>query len=165
MKAILVVEMPENCLEYPCDDVCGESCQVMDGILEGKGNMERLTERTGEGQAIPRMDLKNNGHQRCMERLAEYEGLEELNRLLKLPCAVGDEFYCIWRNKGQNPIQKMQVKKIEIHERKGIVIQMEFVGNRGCLFRFYEDDFGKTVFLTREDAEAALKELERGKGE
>ena len=127
--------------------------------------MERLTERTGEGQAIPRMDLKNNGHQRCMERLAEYEDLEEQNRLLKLPCAVGDEFYCIWRNKGQNPIQKMQVKKIEIHERKGIVIQMEFVGNRGCLFRFYEDDFGKTVFLTIEEAEAALKELERGKGE
>ncbi len=24
----------------------------------GKRNMERLTERTGEGQAIPRMDLK-----------------------------------------------------------------------------------------------------------
>lgn len=163
--------------------------------------MERLTERTGEGQAIPRMDLKNNGHQRCMERLAEYEDFEEIFRskmtdascdflkdkeefakwldrnkwiakkcdeyaraeeqgkLLKLPCAVGDEFYCIWRNKGQNPIQKMQVKKIEIHERKGIVIQMEFVGNRGCLFRFYEDDFGKTVFLTREEAEAALKEM------
>ena len=127
--------------------------------MEGKGNMERLTERTGEGQAIPRMDLKNNGHQRCMERLAEYEDLEEQNRLLKLPCAVGDEFYCIWRNKGQNPIQKMQVKKIEIHERKGIVIQMEFVGNRGCLFRFYEDDFGKTVFLTKEAAEAVLKEM------
>lgn len=121
--------------------------------------MERLTERTGEGQAIPRMDLKNNGHQRCMERLAEYEDLEEQNRLLKLPCAVGDEFYCIWKNKGQNPIQKMQVKKIEIHERKGIVIQMEFVGNRGCLFRFYEDDFGKTVFLTKEAAEAVLKEM------
>ena len=160
-----------------------------------------MTERTGEGQAIPRMDLKNNGHQRCMERLAEYEDFEEIFRskmtdascdflkdkeefakwldrnkwiakkcdeyarveeqgkLLKLPCAVGDEFYCIWRNKGQNPIQKMQVKKIEIHERKGIVIQMEFVGNRGCLFRFYEDDFGKTVFLTREEAEAALKEM------
>lgn len=90
--------------------------------------MERLTERTGEGQAIPRMDLKNNGHQKCMERLAEYEDLEEQcakenswclrillhkwkefiediqelyeyrkaeeqNRLLKLPCAVGDTVY------------------------------------------------------------------------
>ncbi len=38
--------------------------------------MERLTERTVEGQAIPRMDLKNNGHQKCMERLAEYEDTE-----------------------------------------------------------------------------------------
>ncbi|MCI8355169.1 MAG: hypothetical protein HFI47_08810 [Lachnospiraceae bacterium] len=37
--------------------------------------MERLTERTGEGQAIPRMDLRNNGHQKCMQRLAEYEEL------------------------------------------------------------------------------------------
>lgn len=37
--------------------------------------MERLTERTREGQAIPRMDLRNNGHQKCMERLAEYEEL------------------------------------------------------------------------------------------
>ena len=99
------------------------------------------------------------------EKFVEWKNAEEQGRLLKLPCAVGDEFYCIWRNKGQNPIQKMQVKKIEIHERKGIVIQMEFVGNRGCLFRFYEDDFGKTVFLTIEEAEAALKELERGKGE
>lgn len=95
----------------------------------------------------------------CEQRLKYYKDLEEQNRLIKLPCAVGDEFYCIWRNKGQNPIQKMQVKKIEIHERKGIVIQMEFVGNRGCLFRFYEDDFGKTVFLTREEAEAALNEI------
>ena len=102
------------------------------------------------------------GH--AVDKLAEYEDLEEQSRLLKLPCAVGDEFYCIWRNKGQNPIQKMQVKKIETHERKGIVIQMEFVRNRGCLFKFYEDDFGKTVFLTGEEAEAALKELERGKG-
>lgn len=91
-----------------------------------------------------------------VKRLAEYEDLEEQGKLLKLPCAVGDEFYCIWRNKGQNPIQKMQVKKIEIHERKGMVFQMEFVGNRGCLFRFYEDDFGKTVFLTESAAENAL---------
>lgn len=50
------------------------------GIVEGKENMERLTERTGEGQAIPRMDLKNNGHQRCMERLAECEDFEEIFR-------------------------------------------------------------------------------------
>ncbi|MEY8285371.1 hypothetical protein AALA13_16375 [Lachnospiraceae bacterium 50-23] len=37
--------------------------------------MERLTERTEEGQAIPRMELRHNGHQRCMDRLAEYEDI------------------------------------------------------------------------------------------
>lgn len=110
-------------------------------------------------------DMVKKAMKDVLKKLAEYEDLEQQGKLLKLPCAVLDEFYCIWRNKGQNPIQKMQVKKIEIHERKGIVIQMEFVGNRGCLFRFYEDDFGKTVFLTREEAEAALKELERSKAE
>lgn len=30
MKAILVMEMPESCLECPCGDACGESCQVAD---------------------------------------------------------------------------------------------------------------------------------------
>lgn len=34
--------------------------------------MERLTEYIDE-QAIPRMDLRRNGHKRCMNRLAEYE--------------------------------------------------------------------------------------------
>ncbi len=116
--------------------------------------MERLTEKLKSGAYVPKAPL----YTMC-DKLGSYEDLEEQEKLLELPCAVGDEFYCIWRNKGQNPIQKMQVKKIEIHERKGIVIQMEFVGNRGCLFRFYEDDFGKTVFLTKEAAEAVLKEM------
>lgn len=144
------------------------------GIVEGKGKMRLTKKRADNGRyylsglaevlnSYPKgYGLIQVGH--AVDKLAEYEDLEEQSRLLKLPCAVGDEFYCIWRNKGQNPIQKMQVKKIETHERKGIVIQMEFVRNRGCLFKFYEDDFGKTVFLTGEEAEAALKELERGKG-
>lgn len=109
--------------------------------------MERLTERTGEGQAIPRMDLKNNGHQRCMERLAEYEDLEELNRLLKLPCAVGDTVFEIYKG--------------EIIERivRGILFRGgELWGQDGNGSNF--GIFEKTVFLTREEAEAALKALE-----
>ena len=111
--------------------------------------MERLTERTGEGQAIPRMDLKNNGHQRCMERLAEYEDLEEQNRLLKLPCAVGDMVYVL---RLDNTAYMMNNEKV-----------WEIVEDKFEIFHF--DSIGKTVFLTREAAEAALKELERCKGE
>ncbi len=111
--------------------------------------MDRLTERTGEGQAIPRMDLKNNGHQRCMERLAEYEDLEELNRLIKLPCAVGDTVYVL---RLDNTAYMMNNEKV-----------WEIVEDKFEIFHF--DSIGKTVFLTKEEAEAALKELERGKGE
>ena len=99
--------------------------------------MDRLTERTGEGQAIPRMDLKNNGHQRCMERLAEYEDLEEQNKLLKLPCEIGQRVYMIYQFCGKGAW--------EIEEHK---IRLEDLEN-----------IGKTVFLTREEAEAALKEM------
>lgn len=35
--------------------------------------MDGLTERTAEGQTITQMDLRNNGHERCIQRLAEYE--------------------------------------------------------------------------------------------
>jgi hypothetical protein len=34
--------------------------------------MERLTEKCGD-RWIPRQDIRNNGHDKCMEKLAEYE--------------------------------------------------------------------------------------------
>lgn len=37
--------------------------------------MERLTEYI-DGNAIPRVDLRINGHGRCVSRLAEYENTE-----------------------------------------------------------------------------------------
>ncbi len=112
--------------------------------------MERLTERTGEGQAIPRMDLKNNGHQRCMERLAEYEDLEEQGKLLKLPCAAGDKIYL--PNEYVGKVIDFEI--IEICIFKEEIIFIDDSENE-----YFINDFGKTVFLTKEEAEAALKEL------
>ncbi len=131
--------------------------------MEKKGNMERLTERTGEGQAIPRMDLKNNGHQRCMERLAEYEDLEERNKLLKLPCAVGDTVYEVC----EGLIETCTVEVIYIadyKDKKGNSSYMAEINydREDCPWvsrEIYFTDIGKTVFLTREAAEAALKEM------
>lgn len=48
--------------------------------------MERLTEWIGEGEdrcAVPRMDLRKNGHQKCCNKLAEYEDLEEAGIIQK----------------------------------------------------------------------------------
>ncbi len=122
---------------------------------EFKGDMERLT-ISGTKEAKPDVTIRE-----VLNKLAEYEDLEEQGKLLELPCAVGDRSFVVWQKKGQNPIRKMELKKIEIHESKRKVYQMEFTGNKGCWFKFHDDDFGKTVFLTREEAESALEELER----
>ncbi len=87
--------------------------------------------------------------QKAFEKLAEYEDLEEKGKLLKLPCAVGDMVYVL---RLDNAAYMMNNEKV-----------WEIVEDKFEIFHF--DSIGKTVFLTREEAEAALKELERGKGE
>ena len=100
--------------------------------------MERLT-ISGTKEAKPDVTIRE-----VLNKLAEYEDLEEQGKLLELPCAVGDRSFVVWQKKGQNPIRKMELKKIEIHESKRKVYQMEFTGNKGCWFKFHDDDFGKT---------------------
>ena len=94
----------------------------------------------------------------CFNKLGEYETLEEQGKLLKLPCGVGDTVWFIKSNFAymKNP-KAEKVRKIEIIDGE-IIFRTE---NR-C---FEMKRIGKTVFLTEEEAEAALKELERGKGE
>lgn len=70
------------------------------------------------------------------KELKKYEDLEEQGKLLKLPCAVGDMVYCIRESWSGYVIDKKKFK----------------VG----MF----DKFNKTVFLTRQEAEDKLAEME-----
>ena len=74
-----------------------------------------------------------------MEKLADYEDLEEQGRLIKLPCKVGDTVYLIKNSE-------------KIVERKA---DMMFIG-------VLWEEFGKEWFPTRDEAEAKLKELRGG---
>ena len=80
-------------------------------------------------------------------RLKEYEDLEEQGKLMKLPCAVGDTIYTIYSDEDSSFIEEPKVVEVSTHR---VWIDSAY---------FDYDDFGKTVFLTREEAEAALKEL------
>lgn len=72
------------------------------------------------------------------ERLKEYEDLEEQGKLLKLPCEIGHRVYVIYQFCGEGAW--------EIDEHK---IRLEDL-----------DKIGETVFLTRDQAEAALQKME-----
>lgn len=80
------------------------------------------------------------GH--AVDKLAEYEDLEEQGKLLKLPCVVGDTVYTL------NPLPG---GKTVIGETTADAFM--------CALGMLEGRFGKTIFLTPEEAEAALKEM------
>lgn len=91
----------------------------------------------------------------ALDKLAMYEDLEEQDRLLKLPCKAEDTVYGISMGK----IINLTVNEISIFYMKGEkIINVKCQSNDE--FRNYvEREFGKTVFLTREEAEAAMNKL------
>ena len=81
-------------------------------------------------------------------QLKEYQSLEEHGRLIKLPCKVGDTVYVIVG-------EKISVQKIQ-RATTDSEMRIEFCTKRRGFALF---DIGKTVFLTKSEAEAKLKEL------
>lgn len=96
------------------------------------------------------------------ERLKYYEDLEEQGRLLKLPCKVGDMLY--YPEKPFDIVLPIRLNEI-IVSFSGIdtySYQYNCCSFDGCgeafeYFEFDTDDIGKTVFLTKEEAEEKLK--------
>lgn len=86
-----------------------------------------------------------------VKKLADYENLEEQGRLIKLPCKVGDTVYVIV---GKN-ISAQKIQRATIDSE----MKIEFCTKRRGFALF---DVGKTVFLTKSEAEAKLKELRGG---
>lgn len=84
------------------------------------------------------------------EQLKEYQQLEEQGRLIKLPCKVGDTIYYI--NSNENETNELTVYSFDIRPLQHFVC--DYMGTR---LNF--NQFGETVFLTKSEAEAKLKEL------
>ena len=112
--------------------------------------MERLTYKN-DGYAEMFKDVKFH---EIVDRLAYYEDLEEQGRLVVLPCKVGDTIYRIIKPSGKCkafvPTLPDMVAPFGIYYRNVM----------GAYSYVPFDELGKTVFLTREEAEAALKEKE-----
>ncbi len=86
--------------------------------------------------------------------LKKYEDLEEHGKLLKLPCAVGDTVYVKMQS---GEYAEAEVRDFIHFLTCGfcIVVTSEKFDKQNIPF----SEFRKSVFLTGEEAEAALKEL------
>ncbi len=91
----------------------------------------------------------------AFEELAAYHAAEQDGTLLRLPCKVGDMVYVLIPA-DCGFCDKEQCENI-FPCRKSYLVKTEFSADLA-------DDVGKTIFLTREAAEAALKEQEGQNG-
>lgn len=99
---------------------------------------------------------------KAIDKLSEYEDLEEQGKLLKLPCAVGDTVYYA-DNEYYFTVLPVKFDEISIMESNAILYKCLLFDGNGDVetqFDFDNDDFGKTVFLTRQEAEDKLAEME-----
>ena len=118
--------------------------------------MERLTYRGSEKMTEDGLTISSYSDyptRRIIERLAEYEDLEEQGLLLRLPCPIGTTVYnTTWWDDVQEKV-KVDGKTFYRTVHKHKVSKSKF-----SLIDIY--DFGKTVFLTKAEAEQKLKEME-----
>ena len=97
------------------------------------------------------------------EKLQRYEDLEEQDRLIELPCKIGDTVYYINTHNRlslfKNTVYEAKVARF-VTTRYGTSIVIQIRNEYGCTELYSEDNYNKTVFLTKEEAEAALKGAE-----
>ena len=98
-----------------------------------------------------------------LRELQKYKDLEEQGRLIELPCKIGDTVYYINTHNRlslfKNTVYEAKVARF-VTTRYGTSIVIQIRNEYGCTELYSEDNYNKTVFLTKEEAEAALKGAE-----
>ena len=111
--------------------------------------------------------IKKNGALNCT-KLADY--LLE-HGIIVLPCKVGDTVYIVYDDDYEDFVvteiccgtlgASRVCAECNVHGKRDIFqCEEEYCGRSFCKTSFEFREFGKTVFLTREEAERALKERE-----
>jgi len=139
------------------------------------GHCERKTEqyeRFYKREYLETMPLTSSAikgyweHRQVVEylrKLKDYEDLEEQGKLIKLPCKVGDTVY-VNGVLGCGEAERYRVIRVDYHSTLGtgrneFYIEALLCADPDSVITFYDKQFGKTVFLTKSEAEAKLKEL------
>lgn len=142
--------------------------------------MERLTQKLDkmiwlkdQGLIIEPCEMNAHHCRMILEKLADYEDLEEQGLLVRLPCKVGDTVWVV-----TSPINVCGYDEYdgdaeyEVYESFLSSVSYYATGEQFRIYAkvtnsfiaeyFRECDFGESIFLTREDAEKKLEEMKNG---
>lgn len=102
--------------------------------------------------------------EKALEKLADYEDLEEQGLLVRLPVSIGTKVYmiasmfdCIYDYDNCKATQKWKCEEdiqCEYERKSYYVKEIEFTS-------IMKNSIGKSIFLTREEAEKRLEEMKK----
>lgn len=137
--------------------------------------MERLTKRNGDNVAYwiganrkSFSDNQGNIYGEAITKLAEYEDAEEQGLLFRLPCKIGDTVWFVCRIYDRTKkdfvrvVHNGYIKAIKFSARPTrITVECEDLDRIGhCKGAdYYVSNIGKSLFLTKAEAEKALAEM------
>lgn len=110
------------------NDLCRETCVKVDGCLD--------------------CPIKH-----AIDKLSEYEDLDEKGLLVKFPCHIGDTVYRIWTVGGKQRVADFLVSDYRYIDGKWFIVVVKNQTVRQWEFEL----FGKNVFLTKEEADESRK--------
>ena len=148
---------------------------------KGGGVMERLTNRIfvpkeerelvvfTQGKYIDTIpaEMTHEDIRKVLRRLAEYEEAEEQGLMLRLPCKVGGTVYCIYERYTKCSENEQEFDEyscqgcecLECDSHKELYVQSQKAYSLDWIVSNLKR-FGKTIFLTKEEAEQKFREME-----
>ena len=147
-KGMIITNLPEHCRDC---DFYGIKCRIT-------GEMCKYYSENGRPESCP------------IREIPDYEDLEEQNKLLRLPCAAGDTVWDIdFGRPCSYEVTGFSFGSLNDDFGEENVLDQVIVyytnSNGSITGSFAVSEIGKSVFLSSEEAEATLEELERGRKE
>ena len=146
--------------QKPCDTCC------VDSQVGNPDNWERECDRCiklgqWRNEVLIRLSKIEDilGDEYDLDRLKELVQANREGKCVVLPCRVGDKVYCIqsyFNDAKMRSEKKVKCRVVDFMQSLPDLFECE-----GMIYKF--SDIGKIVFLTREEAEAALEKMKEDK--
>lgn len=117
--------------------------------------MERCTKPEFDFETTNLAEELTDSMGTALNRLAQYEDAEEQGLLARLPCKAGDAITATVLRPYNGHSAKIQGEVSDVQ----IVVRVVYDGGRHI--DFLSDDFGKTLFLTKDETGKLLEEANR----
>ena len=122
-------------------------------------DMQKITRHYAKSNNID-LNTGGNDFQDIIDKLAKYEIADKEGRLVVLPCKSGKDLFGIYNGTiVEGYADGYLLEKTSVHSDADHWIWLQDKNSKNY-WKIAFAEIGKTVFLTREEAEKALKEME-----